>query len=85
MISPLLSLMKDQIDNLKAKNIDNAVSINSLLSPLQRAEAIRRVEEGEAALLYVSPEFLRSKTLERLLMRRQVVRFVIDEAHCFSA
>lgn len=84
-ISPLLSLMKDQIDNLIAKDKTDAVYINSLLDPLERAVAIESVQNGKAALLYIAPEMLRSKTIERILLGRNVVRFVIDEAHCFSA
>ena len=85
-ISPLQSLMKDQTDNLENQhNITAAVSINSSLDPVERAKAFERVESGAASILYVSPESLRSKTIERLLIGRNVVRFVIDEAHCFSA
>jgi len=84
-ISPLQSLMKDQVDNLEAINITDAVTINGLLDPIERAKSIERIEDGSAALLYISPESLRSKTIERLLLGRNVVRFVIDEAHCFSS
>ncbi len=84
-ISPLQSLMKDQVDNLAKMGIADAVTINGLLSPVERAEALERVQSGLATLLYISPESLRSKTIERLLLSRNVVRFVIDEAHCFSA
>lgn len=84
-ISPLQSLMKDQVDNLSNLGIADAVTINGLLSPIERAEAFERVSSGLATLLYISPESLRSKTIEKLLLSRNVVRFVIDEAHCFSA
>ncbi|MDR1409272.1 MAG: DEAD/DEAH box helicase, partial [Oscillospiraceae bacterium] len=84
-ISPLQSLMKDQVDNLEEKGIVDAVTINGLLSPIERAEAMERVESGMASLLYISPESLRSNSIEKLLLSRNVVRFVIDEAHCFSA
>ena len=84
-ISPLQSLMKDQVDNLAARGISEAVTINGLLDPIERATAINQVAEGTANLLYIAPEMLRSKTIERLLLGRDVVRFVIDEAHCFSA
>lgn len=85
-ISPLQSLMKDQIDNLEKNNsITEAVTINGLLDPIERAKAFERVEEGSASLLYISPESLRSKSIENLLIKRNVVRFVVDEAHCFSA
>lgn len=84
-ISPLQSLMKDQVDNLEKNGIVDAVTINGLLSPIERADAIERVENGLASILYIAPESLRSRTIERLLMKRTVARFVIDEAHCFSA
>lgn len=84
-ISPLQSLMKDQVDNLTARGISEAVTINGLLDPIERSAAVNQVANGTANLLYIAPEMLRSKTIERLLMGRDVVRFVIDEAHCFSA
>ena len=84
-ISPLQSLMKDQVDNLEKKGITDAVTINGLLDPIERSKAIERVENGSAFLLYISPESLRSVTIERLLLKRKIARFVIDEAHCFSS
>ncbi|MGN6341400.1 MAG: RecQ family ATP-dependent DNA helicase [Ginsengibacter sp.] len=84
-ISPLQSLMKDQVDNLEKNGITDAVTINGLLDPIERGKSFERVEDGSASLLYISPESLRSKTIERLLLGRKIVRFVIDEAHCFSS
>lgn len=84
-ISPLQSLMKDQVDNLERAGITEAVTINGLLDPIERAKSLERVADGSAALLYISPESLRSKTIEHLLLGRTIARFVIDEAHCFSA
>lgn len=84
-ISPLQSLMKDQVDNLADRGVSDAVTINGLLDPIERAAAIEQVANGTANLLYIAPEMLRSKTIEQLLLGRNVVRFVIDEAHCFSA
>ena len=84
-IVPLQSLMKDQVDNLEEKGIADAVTINGLLSPIERQEAVERVRSGKASILYISPEQLRSATIENLMLSRNVVRFVIDEAHCFSA
>lgn len=84
-ISPLQSLMKDQVDNLAYKGITDAVTINGLLDPISRSLAIQRVADGEASLLYIAPEMLRSNTIGKILMSRNVVRFVIDEAHCFSS
>ncbi len=84
-ISPLQSLMKDQVDNLEKIGITEAVTINGLLDPIERAKSFERVEDGSATILYISPESLRSKTIERLILGRKIVRFVIDEAHCFSS
>ena len=84
-ISPLQSLMKDQVDNLADIGITDAVTVNGLLDPIERADALRRVQDGTASILYISPEQLRSRTIHKLLLSRNIVRFVIDEAHCFSA
>lgn len=84
-ISPLLSLMKDQVDNLAERGITEVATINGLLDPITRANSIERIKEGEVSLLYIAPEMLRSHTLRHILLGRNVVRFVIDEAHCFSS
>jgi len=85
-ISPLQSLMKDQVDNLENRfGITAAVTINGLLSPVERKEAFERIETGVAHILYISPESLRSPSLINLLNKRAIARFVIDEAHCFSS
>lgn len=84
-ISPLQSLMKDQVDNLAERGIEQAATINGLLDPIERAMAVNQVATGTADLLYIAPEMLRSATIKKLLMSRNIVRFVIDEAHCFSA
>jgi ATP-dependent DNA helicase RecQ len=84
-ISPLQSLMKDQVDNLEKIGITEAVTINGLLDPIEKAKSFERVEDGSASILYISPESLRSRSIERLILGRKIIRFVIDEAHCFSA
>jgi ATP-dependent DNA helicase RecQ len=84
-ISPLQSLMKDQVDNLEKNGITTAVMINGSLEPIERAKYIEMVADGSAHLLYIAPESFRSNTIENLLLQRNIVRFVIDEAHCFSA
>ena len=84
-ISPLQSLMKDQVDNLADKGITDAETVNGLLDPITRSLSIQRVLDGDASLLYIAPEMLRSKTIEKILLARHVVRFVIDEVHCFSS
>ena len=84
-ISPLQSLMKDQVDQLEAKGHGQVGTINGLLNPIERSLVLERVASGQIALLYLSPEALRSYTVERLLRQRNIARFVIDEAHCLSA
>jgi len=90
-ISPLQSLMKDQVDNLEKKHgITEAVTINGLLNPVERQQVFERVagsnpELALANILYLSPESLRSISIYKLLLNRKIARFVIDEAHCFSS
>lgn len=85
-ISPLVSLMKDQVEVLEDRfqNVQ-AVHLSGLLSPLERQQVLEQVEQGGAHLLYIAPETLRSPTLARLLRARHIARFVVDEAHCFSS
>ncbi len=84
-ISPLQSLMKDQVDNLEKAGITSAVTINGQQNPIERSMSFERVSEGLAHLLYISPESLRSSSIEKLILSRSINRFVIDEAHCFSS
>lgn len=84
-ISPLQSLMKDQVDNLEDRGITSAVTINGLLDEIQRKNAFERLIDGTASLLYISPEQLRSNSIQNALLSRNIDRFVIDEAHCFSS
>ncbi|MGV9013953.1 MAG: RecQ family ATP-dependent DNA helicase [Flavobacteriales bacterium] len=85
-ISPLVSLMKDQVDVLRIRHgLVNAAFISGLLSPLERDEAMQKVKDGDVHLLYIAPESLRSPSIFNLLQGRAIARFVIDEAHCFSS
>ena len=59
-ISPLVALMADQVAGLQARGIDSCVSINGLLSMPERADALDRVRLGDAGILIISPEQLRS-------------------------
>ncbi|HPG43808.1 MAG TPA: RecQ family ATP-dependent DNA helicase, partial [Acholeplasmataceae bacterium] len=83
-ISPLQSLMNDQIENLKNQSINDVGTINGSQNVLERLETLKRVRDGEIHILYLAPESLRSPSILKLLSSRNLVRFVIDEAHCFS-
>ncbi|MDQ6690356.1 MAG: ATP-dependent DNA helicase [Gemmatimonadota bacterium] len=82
-VSPLISLMKDQVDALTARGLP-AAFINSTLSAGQVSDRLVRVERGEIKLLYVAPErFDYGRTAERL-RKAGVSLLAIDEAHCIS-
>ncbi|GAB6100652.1 DNA helicase RecQ [Halanaerocella petrolearia] len=81
--SPLISLMKDQIDSLQAVGID-ATFINSSLGSREIEDRIKQVKAGEYDLLYIAPERLKSKQFLNLLDSIKVSLVVVDEAHCIS-
>jgi ATP-dependent DNA helicase RecQ len=82
-VSPLISLMKDQVDSLKACGVP-AVQIDSSLAPSERSAFERQLVEGAVRLLFVSPERLAVGDFCHLLRSIQVRTFAIDEAHCIS-
>ncbi|MDQ7047506.1 MAG: DEAD/DEAH box helicase [Sulfurovum sp.] len=84
-ISPLQALIEDHITNFNA-NVANykAVAISGFMNPSQRAEAVEQVRNGEADILYIAPESLRSNMIFNILKNRFIERFIIDEAHCLS-
>jgi ATP-dependent DNA helicase RecQ len=83
-VSPLISLMKDQVDSLIQSSVAGAATLHSGLSPEERWEVERRVRTGEIRMLYVAPERLRSLEFVLSLRRAGVGLFVVDEAHCIS-
>jgi len=83
-VSPLISLMKDQVDSLLQSSVADAAALHSGLSPEQRWEVERKVRTGEIRMLYVAPERLRSLEFVLSLRRAGVGLFVVDEAHCIS-
>ena len=83
-ISPLVALMADQVAGLEARGIGSCVAINGLLSMPERADALDRVRLGDAGILIISPEQLRSLSLRRVLNQRVIGAWVLDEAHCLS-
>ncbi len=83
-ISPLVALMKDQVSNLESKGIGSCVAINGLLSMPERSAALDQVRLGDAGILLVSPEQLRSRSVRKVLDQREIGGWVLDEAHCLS-
>ena len=83
-ISPLVALMADQVANLEKRGISSCVTVNGLLSMPERRDALDRVRLGEASILLISPEQLRSRSLRSALEQRLVGAWVLDEAHCLS-
>jgi ATP-dependent DNA helicase RecQ len=82
-VSPLISLMQDQVDALEGRGIP-ATFINSTLSDGERAERQRRLRAGEYKLVYVAPERFRSEAFMQALLDANVALYAIDEAHCIS-
>ena len=83
-ISPLVALMADQVAGLEAHGIGCCVAVNGLLSMPERADALDRVRLGDAGILLVSPEQLRSPSLRRAVSQREIGAWILDEAHCLS-
>ncbi|MGG5369185.1 DNA helicase RecQ [Enterococcus sp. AZ196] len=82
-ISPLISLMKDQVDSLNEIGIP-AAFINSTLSNLEMNERLKQAARGEIKLLYVAPERLESVDFRELLRYVPIELLAVDEAHCIS-
>ena len=82
-VSPLISLMKDQVDELNRRGIPSG-ALHSMMSAERRREVIGAARTGKLRLLYVAPERFASDQFARLLAEITVARFVIDEAHCVS-
>jgi ATP-dependent DNA helicase RecQ len=82
-ISPLISLMKDQVDALRARKIA-AAYINSTLNPNEQQAVLQATAQGQIKLLYVAPERFRSQSFRQLLLQRPPDMLIIDEAHCIS-
>jgi ATP-dependent DNA helicase RecQ len=83
-VSPLISLMKDQVDGLQACGVA-AACVNSTQSPDERRSIANQLRAGKLCLLYVSPERLMSERMLAFLQEIDVCFFAIDEAHCISS
>src|SRR5262245_37318311 len=82
-ISPLISLMEDQVQQLRDEGIPAALLNSSLTSSMQR-QVMNELEQGVDGLLYVAPERLFNNSFNLLLQRLAVKLLVVDEAHCIS-
>lgn len=82
-VSPLIALMKDQVEQLHAAGVP-AVVLNSTVSPEAYTENMEQIRQGEVKLLYVAPETLLTPRIFGLLDSVQVSLLTIDEAHCIS-
>jgi ATP-dependent DNA helicase RecQ len=82
-VSPLIALMKDQVDKLRASGIE-AYTINSALGAEARREAESAVADGRGRILYITPERFRDRDFFDTIVRRSISLLVIDEAHCIS-
>ncbi len=82
-VSPLIALMKDQVDALRQAGV-RAAALNSGLPPGEAGTIERDIRNGELDLLYVSPERLMMPHCLDMLRRHRIALFAIDEAHCIS-
>ncbi|MFT5290546.1 MAG: ATP-dependent DNA helicase RecQ [Planctomycetota bacterium] len=83
-VSPLIALMKDQVDALHKRDI-RASFVNSSLDGRERARRLESARRGELDLLYVTPERFRSPAFLEVLPALHIVRLAVDEAHCISS
>lgn len=83
-ISPLQSLMRDQVENLMKADVQCAATVNGLLTPLERRDVLDRIRLGDLGIVLVSPEQFRSRTFVEAIRMREIAAWVFDEAHCLS-
>jgi ATP-dependent DNA helicase RecQ len=82
-ISPLIALMKDQVDSLVRRNIA-ATCINSSLPPGEQSQRMAKMAAGKYRLVYIAPERLRNTTFLNALRKQTISLLAVDEAHCIS-
>ena len=83
-ISPLVALMADQVQGMERAGISCSVTVNGQMSMPERQDALDKVRLGDAGILIISPEQLRSISIRSVLRQREVGLWAIDEAHCVS-
>ena len=82
-ISPLIALMKDQVDGLRANGVPAGL-LNSTLSPQESSQIQNQARQGQIKILYIAPERLALPGFQRFLQSLEVSLIAIDEAHCIS-
>ena len=82
-VSPLIALMKDQVDSLKQVGV-NAIRIDSTLTASEKREAAQQIRSGQVRMLFVSPERLVNQDFVHFLDGNDIHTIAIDEAHCVS-
>ncbi len=82
-VSPLISLMKDQADKLAKAGV-TALQLNSALSRREQDEAMQRIASSDAAIVFATPERLTDTGFIDALKKRRIALLVVDEAHCIS-
>src|SRR5579864_7732082 len=83
-VSPLIALMKDQLDMLADAGISGTIALNSTLTEDEEASHLDRIEGGNLKLIYVTPERLEDEAFVDIIKRLHIPLFVVDEAHCIS-
>jgi ATP-dependent DNA helicase RecQ len=83
-VSPLVALMKDQVDLLHARGFTEATFINSSVTIDQQRDRLRALQAGQYKLVYISPERFRSRAFLLTLKAIRIGLFVVDESHCIS-
>lgn len=81
-VSPLLSLMQDQVEQMKRYGEKQVIALNSFLSPAEKKNALQNMKKYR--FIFISPEMLRIESILKILRQLKISLFVIDEAHCIS-
>lgn len=81
-VSPLLSLMQDQVEQMKMRGEKRVIALNSFLTPNEKRNALKNLNKFK--YIFVSPEILSSQLIMDHLKKLSIALFVIDEAHCIS-
>jgi len=81
-VSPLISLMIDQVKQLRANHFKKVIALNSFMEPKEKRKVIKELHTYK--LVYISPELLQQETVLKRIEQLKISLFVIDEAHCIS-